>query len=479
MQIPILSGTYTDEGPDWRTSYPRNLIPVPRAQGISAGYLRPADGIVQTGTGPGPSRGAINWRGDCFRVMGGSLVRVDADNSIIDLGHIPGSDQVSMDYSFDRLAIAAGGALYYWNGTALEQVTDPELGAALDVLYLDGYFLTTDGTYLIATDLADPTSVNPLRYGSSEADPDPVKCNLKTRAGEFYAVNRYTIEVFENTGQTSASTVFPFSRVTGAQISRGSIGTRTAAIHKAEDGDQIVFLGGGRTKNSVEPPAVWAGLNGSTKKLSTGEIDTLLLDYTEAQLADAVLEVRAMKNHMLLYLHLPDRTLVYDSGASAALQDPVWFTVDSGIETPMQYRARDIVWCHDRWMCGDPTSGALGYLDDKVSTHYGQPIGWEFGTTIIYNEGYGTIFHQLELVALPGRAPLSADPVIWTSYSLDGETWSQERSVRAGGQGQRTKRLVWFGQGSMQHWRVQRFRGTSDAHVSFARLEAQLEPLNA
>jgi hypothetical protein len=31
----------------------------------------------------------------------------------------------------------------------------------------------------------------------------------------------------------------------------------------------------------------------------------------------------------------------------------------------------------------------------------------------------------------------------------------------------------------MQQWRIQKFRGTSDAHLVIARLEAQLEPLNA
>jgi hypothetical protein len=30
----------------------------------------------------------------------------------------------------------------------------------------------------------------------------------------------------------------------------------------------------------------------------------------------------------------------------------------------------------------------------------------------------------------------------------------------------------------MTHWRMQRFRGTSDAHLSVARLEAQIEPLH-
>jgi hypothetical protein len=466
MQIPILSGTVTDENPDFRTKYPRNMIPVPKQQGISNGYLRPADGIKQIGLGPGLDRGGIMWNGVCYRVMGGSLVRVAADGTATTLGAIAGTGQVSMDYSFDALAIVGGGCAYYWDGT-LKQITDPDLGEVIDVLWIDGYFMFTDGTSNIVSDLSNRLSINPLRYGSSEADPDPIKCNFKARAGEMYSVNRYTIELFNNAGGNG----FPFVRYEGAQINRGAIGNHTATLYAG----QIAFLGSARD----EPPAVWAGLNGATSKLSTGEIDTLLLGYTEAQLAGCLLETRTIKNHSLLYLHLPDQTLVYDGAASAAVEEPVWFTVDSGLAAPAQYRARNFVWCYDRWLCGDPTSPALGMLDDTVSTHYGRVIGWEFGTGIVYNESRGAIFHQLELVALPGRIPLGADPVIWTSYSLDGETWSQERACRAGRQGQRGKRLAWLGQGTMETWRVQRFRGTSDAHISFARLEAQLEPLNA
>jgi len=475
MQIPILSGVMTDEGPDFRTKHPRNMIPVPKQNGISAGYLRPGEGIVPFGTGPGPARGGIAWNGVAYRVMGSSLVRVDADGAVTELGVIAGSGQCSFDYSFDHLAIAGGGKLYYSTGGAPTAVTDPDLGPVLDVMFRDGYFVTTDGTSIVVTDLRDPTSVNPLHYGSSEADPDPIMCNLTARAGEFYAVNRFTIEMMENVGGNG----FPFARVAGAQINRGAIGTHAATLFKVDGTDQIVFLGGGRTKNSVEPPAVWVGVNGSSQKVSTSEIDKILRTYSEAQLAGAVLETRLSDAHALAYVHLPDQTLVYDAAASAVVQEPVWFTLDSGLVEPATYRARDILWCYDRWLCADPTSGALGQLDEKVSTHYDQVIGWEFGTGIVYNEGFGAIFHELELVTLPGHVPLGADPVVWTSYSVDGETWSQERSVRAGRQGQRGKRLVWLGQGTMEQWRIQRFRGTSDAHLAVARLEAKLEPLNA
>ena len=465
MQIPILNGIFADETADFRTSYPRNMVPVLKPQGVSEGYLRPADGVVGFGFGPGRDRGAINWRGDCYRVMGSSLCRVDSAGAVTVLGDIPGGSQVTMDYSFDLLAIAADGALFYCDSTKVTQVTDPDLGFAADVLWVDGYFMTTDGNSLVVTELTDPMAVNPLKYGSAEADPDRIMGLLKIR-NEVYAVNRNTIEVFNNVG----GSLFPFERVEGAQIQRGAVGTFACAVFM----NAVAFIGGGRN----EAPAVWLGANGASVKLSTREVDQMLQEYGEDVLSTVVLEPLVDKSHQLLLIHLPDYCLVYDAAASELAKEPVWHTRDSGAASAAKYRARNFVWAYDRWLVGDPTSNAHGYLDPAVSSHYGAAVGWEFGTMMLYNDSRGAIVHGLELVALPGRVLAGADPVIWSSYSLDGETWSIERAIKAGKQGQRNKRLVWLQQGAFRNYRIQKFRGTSDAHLAFARLEASLEALN-
>jgi hypothetical protein len=95
----------------------------------------------------------------------------------------------------------------------------------------------------------------------------------------------------------------------------------------------------------------------------------------------------------------------------------------------------------------------------------------------LYNEGRGALFNSLELVCLTGRVEAGEDPYISTSYSVDGITWSQERSIRAGIIGDRTRRLAWFQQGHLINWRIQRFTGDSRALISVARLEVGLEPL--
>ena len=464
MQIPILNGIFTDDAPDFRTSYPRNLIPVPKQTGIAAGYLRPADGIEYLGDGPGIDRGGINWNGICYRVMGTKLVKIDSNGSYVEIGDVGGSGQVSMDYSFDYLAIVSSGKLYLYNGSSLTQNTDVDLGTVLDMVWIDGYFMTTDGEFLVVTELGDPFSVNPLKYGSSEVNPDEIKGVLKLR-NEVYAINRYTIEVFDNIG----GDLFPFQRIDGAYMERGSVGTHAACVFM----DSIAFLGG----KLNEAPAIWIGSNGNTTKISTREIDQQLSEFTESQLEDVVLETRVDQGHDLLYIHLPNKTIVFDSAASRVLGQNVWFTLTTSIIGDSIYKAKNFVYCYDKWLVADPTSTKHGYLTDNISSHYGETNGWDFGTMVMYNEGRGAIVHELELVSLTGRVPLGNNPTVWSSYSTDGITWSQEKPRRAGVQGDRLKRLTWMRNGIMRNWRIQKFRGTSDTHISMTRLEAKIEPL--
>jgi len=465
MQIPILSGIFTDNGPDFRTSYPVNLVPVPKASGISTGYLRPGDGIVANGTGPGIDRGGINWQGKLYRVMGTKLVEISSEGVVTVLGDVGGpvDELVTFDYSFDYLGIASGGRLYLWDGT-LQQITDPDLGVVLDFVWVDGYFMTTDGEFLVVTELSDPFQVNPLKYGSSEVDPDPVVALLKLR-NEVYALNRNTIEVFDNVG----GALFPFARIDGAQIQKGVVGTFACCVYQ----ESIAFLGSGRN----EAPGIYVGANGVAKKISTQEVDEILLQFTEVQLATVKLEARNDRAHQHLYIHLPDRTLVFDAAASQALQDMVWFTLTSTVVGFAPYRARNLVYAYDKWLVGDPQSSNIGYLVDTIGSHWGEQVRWEFGTLIVYNEGKGALFHEMELVSLTGRVALGIDPQISTSYSVDGLTYSQEKFIKVGTIGNTAKRLAWFQQGHMRNFRIQKFRGDSDSHVSFVRLEAKIEGL--
>ena len=464
MQFAILSGIYTDNGPDVRVSYPVNMVPVPGANGVSNGYLKPAEGLVSLGSGAGVTRGQINWQGVLYAVQGTSLVSIAEDGTLLTLGTVADGGPVRMVYSFDLLAIASGGKLYYWDLSTLTEVTDPDVGVVVDVVWIDGYFMVTDGEFIAVSDLTAPTSFNPLNYGSSEASPDPVVGLLRLR-NEISALNRNTIEVFDDVGGLG----FPFQRVTGAQVQKGAIGTFTSCVFV----EAIAFLGSGFN----EAPGIYIAANAGTQKISTFEIDKLLATYSELDLSTVVMEARNDSAHQHLYIHLPDRCIVFDAAASQAFGESVWFTLTSSIVGFSAYKARYFTWCYDRWNIGDPTTTSYGYVDDTVSTHYGDNVRWEFATGMLYNESAGAVISELELVALPGRVALGAQPQITTSYSFDGMTWSPDVSIEAGMRGQRLQRLCWRRQGSMLSTRMQRFQGNADAHLSFLRLEAAVQPL--
>lgn len=464
MQIPIISGIFADASPEFRTSYPVNLVPIPKEQGISSGYLKPADGIVQDGEGPSLGRGGIEWNGACYRVMGTSFVRVSEDGSIVTLGDVGPGGPVTMTYSFDLLAIASGGRLFYWDGGNLTQVTDPDLGEVLDVIWVDGYFMTTDGENLVVTELNDPTAVDPLKYGSSEVDPDPIKAVLKLR-NEVYAVNRYTVEVFSNVGGSG----FPFQRISGAQVTRGAVGTHAATVFQ----ESIAFVGGGKH----ESIGVFAGVGGASAKISTREIDEILSGLSTSEQESLVIEVRRDKSNDTLIIHTPNGALCYDAGATQAIGQPVWYKMNSGANTDDEYRGKFLVWCYNKWLVSDTQSGRVGHLDRAVQSHWGSVVSWEFGTPVIYSGARGGIIHSLEIVGLTGSGELGNTAKISAEYSSDGAVWSQPKYINAGAQGDRNRRIKWTKQGAFRQRRMYRFRGDSTGPIAPATIEAEIEAL--
>lgn len=468
MQVPILSGIYTSGG-EFRAAYPVNMVPVPKQTGINTGYLRPAEGIAlfaDTGS-YGLDRGGMVWDGVHYRCIGQTLVNVGADASLTSSGvGLQGSEPVRMAHSFDRLAIASGGELWYYFNGALSKVTDPDLGTALDVLWVDGYFLTTDGDYIVQTELQNPAEVNPVKYGSSEANPDRIVCLRKIRR-EVYAVNRYTTEVFQNVGGSG----FAFQVVPGAQIERGCVGVNAAVVYQ----DAIAMVGGG----AGEPVAVYLCANGQSIKLSSAEVDTILAGLTESEQSRIEVEARTDKGHAFLMIHLPGQTLVYDASASKALEVPAWHVLSSSVDGVGAYNLRRLVYHDGKFVGGHPGQAVLGCLSSVTSLHFGQAVEWAISTQVLYNDGRSAIVHSIDLECLTGfGVDPAASPLLWTSYSHDGLTWSQERSATAGKLGQTTKRIQWRGCGQIRQRRIQRITGASDTRLSVVRLDMTLEPLS-
>jgi hypothetical protein len=461
VAIPVLNGIYGNEAANFAHSYPKNLEPTSIDTKLSKGYLRAPMGCRSLTTGPGIDRAGINWNETCWRVMGDKLVRLVNDVAVV-RGTVGGSGYAALGYSFDRLACVSDGKLYYDDGTTFSQVTDTDVGTVLDLIWVDGYFMLTDGRYIIVTELSDPTQVSPLKYGSAEDDPDNITGLLKVR-DEVQVLGRYTIQPFQDVGGVG----FPFAAIRGATIPKGCV----APSAKCLFGETFAFVGSGRN----EELGVFVAGSGTAQKISDRHIDQQLAAVTDV--SKIVLEQRVSGDERRLYVHLPETTWVFLANVSNATGETVWYEASSGAGDP--YRIRNVVVVGSKAYCGDVGSAAIGVIDTTTMDHFGARTEWRFDVGLIYNEAKGGIVHELELIGLPGRGEADDNPVAFLSMSRDaGETWSQERAVSLGKHGDRAKRIRWPLHSHFRQYCSFRIRSLSSALPGYAALEADIEPLN-
>lgn len=466
VQIPILSGIVGRATPDFYKSHPVNMVPVVESgdgsgSGISKGYLRSPAGVATKATTTGSDRGGYVWKGRQYRVIGSSLVMVSDEGTIATVGDVGSGGPVTWAESFDRLAVNSGTALWYYNSATLTQVTDVDLGPVLSLAWSDGYFITTDGTSIVVTELNDPTSIDPLKYGSSEAAPDPVNGLLALR-GEVYALNRFSIEVFSNRGTTG----FPFARNRGAEIGKGSVGPNAFSPFV----ETFAFVGSGRN----ETCAVYLAGAGQAIKISPRALDDELGRLSAAELAAIEVEQRNSGGQLELLVHLPAQTWVYGWVSSQQLDQPVWYRLAGGALADQAYAPRHFTLFNGQWWAGSATK--IGVVDDAIATVFDEAPGYIFDTLFIYNGGMGAVLHSLELVTMAGRSIGTAAPVMM-SYTNDGITYSQQRPASTGARGNRATRPAWRQCGLVRNWRGYRFEGRLTDPVAYARLEAQIEGL--
>lgn len=463
-QISIVSGIYTNDKADYRQSYPVNYYPVAMQTGISNAYLRQTPGVIEFAEGSGVERGSIEFNGLIYKVSGSALVRVYSNGAVEQIGEIPGSGKVSIVNSIDRICIVANGRAFYWTeGAGVVEITDPDFSRAIDVIYVDGYFLFIDEQFIFNSELSDPLAINPLSFGSAEFDGDPNVAIVKVR-NEPYVCGSQTIEVFQNVGGAG----FPFQRVIGAMITKGVVGTHAAI----EVEDALFFVGAGEG----EAPSVYLGGGGQATKVATDEVEKIIQSYTPAQLAGICCETYTANGQFFVLIHLPDMSLAYDLYGSKAAGAALWHIrkTDS-----MGYRPRGFIRAFGKWIVGDARDGRIGCLQDDVATEYGSIIEREFTTPIGFAEGRGVIVHSAKLFGISGISPVAANPKIAMAASRNGITWSQERWTEAGRRGQHNETPEWrrLGRGASQM--SFRFRTANESFFTPARLDIEVEALNA
>lgn len=466
--LPFLHGVYM-EGSDARVALPVNLEATPAQSGVTDDYLRPVEGIDSFATGQGSDRAGIVWTGvggnTHYRVSGTKLISVSAAGIVVVIGDVGGSGHARLDFSFDRLGILSNGKLFFYDGAALIQVTDPNIPASLiDMVWVDGFWAVTDGTNVAVSDLAVPTTFNPLKFGSTDR-PNPVKALLKV-INEMHVISENYVDVFRNIGGAG----FPFQRISSAVVTKGPIGTRAACVFE----NRVAFLGGGRN----EEPSVYLGFNAQSAKIASTEVDAILDEYTTAQLAAVTVEAQVARGMQRIYVHLPDRSLVYDATMSTKMGFPVWHVRVSTLNGYSALRAQHYVRVNDVWVAGDAASTAIGVTTKTSSKHYGAHVRTEFTTAALRSGPNGVVMHRLTLFAITGDVALGEVPRISMSYSRNGLDYSMPRSIPSGIRGETFKKLEWRRLGTWKQFRTIRIQGDSISRISPMSLDADMAGLN-
>lgn len=458
-QVGIVSGIYADAG--YRLSYPVNYYPVVMDTGLSKAWLRPTPGVEWFASGSGADRGSIVFNGMLYRVSGTQLMRVYANGVTESIGVIPGAERVAMAKSFDRICLVTAGRAWYWSeGGGLVAISDPDFSRAIDVIFIDGYFLFVDETFLFNSDLANPSSINPLSFGSAEVEGDPIVGIAKVR-NEPYVCGTETIEVFQNVGGAG----FPFQRVPGAMITKGICGR----FAKIELEDALFFVGAGRGEGA----SVYLAAGGQAQRVSTDEIDQRIQALTDAERAGIVCETYSANGHLFALVHLPEETLAFDVTGSKAAGAALWHVRRSD---GRQYRPRGFQYVYGCWLVADAQTARMGSLSDQLGTEYGSSVLREFATPLGFVDGRPFIVHAAALHGAHGVIELDDSPRVSLSVSRNGVTWSQERLAASGRRGQHDYQPRWRQIGHADSQMSMRFRTTSS--YCPARLEITMEALN-
>jgi hypothetical protein len=205
-------------------------------------------------------------------------------------------------------------------------------------------------------------------------------------------------------------------------------------------------------------------------------VDYELSKLTAEQVAVVTLEAISFEDSEFLYVHLPDKTLVFDATATAGLGVKFWTQLNSGASADDFYRARNFVRFNGMWACGDLADNRIGFLDSATGGHYGAPVLHRSSSPMVMLPLASAGLRSVELKCITGQAGDTSR--IAMTYSSDGIRWSQTRYTQAVTRGGYSKRIRWLPGGLTRNKLQVRVDHVTTAHVTWFGLDLELEALN-
>ena len=473
MKTPILGSAYVTRSVNAADARMVNLFPeiIPEG-GIEPAFLQRTPGLsplVTLGVGAGEVRGLWAFGAYMYAVCADKLYKLDSSYTATELGTIAGSGPVSMADNGIQLFIAANGPGYIYNASTdvFAPITDPDFEGAVNVSYLDGYFVFNqpNSQSIWVTQLLDGSSVDPLDFASAEGDPDNV-VGLIADHRELWVFGTNTVEVWYNAGATD----FPLQRIQGAFNEIGCASAYSIAkmdnglfwLARDDRGDGMVYRASGYTG----------------QRISTHAVEWQIQQYGD--LSDAIGYTYQQDGHSFYVLVFPsaNTTWVYDAATQAWHERAGW---NNGQFT--RHRGNCQVFFNTQVILGDFENAKLYALRQDVYADDTHPQRWLRSWRALptgvnnYNE---TAQHSLQLNCETGVGLNSGqgfDPQVMLRWSDDGgHTWSYEHWRSMGRLGNFGFRTFWrrLGMTDKLRDRVYEISGTDPVKIAIVGAELSL-----
>ena len=442
MQIPLPKGIVGDED-------------IPKLQERLVNLFNPGDntllatpGRVSFADGVGVCRGVARFKDEHYEISGKSLIRVNENGSIDDLGLIGGSADCVTAVNFVAIVIIVkGGAGYVFQNNVLTQITDSDFVPCIDVETINQRFIfvPADGGPIFYTDATNPDNIPALNFFDAELLPDRNTGSINLR-NDLYIGGEQSFELFRDTGDADT----PFLRVDGGAIETGYLSA------KARYKDTFLFLGRDRGGSY----AFHAMSSGDAPKISNPAIDELINDeYTPEELFECTSQRFTWKGVDMVCFRLARHSLLfYGSG---------WSYIQSGIDSSDTVQPWDVnylSYVYGGYLCGSAVDNSISTLD-PINTDLGRNKELVIQTYIKTSRDEYFEINTIELDCLTGTNLVEG--TIGAEISKDGRSFGPVKYRPLGKMGQSQQRVVWYGgAGVFESFCGVRLRTTADVTFS-------------
>ena len=344
--------------------------------------------------------------------------------------------------------------------------------------YLDGYIvhLSPAQNKFYISDLADPLTVDPLSFATSEANPDrSISMLVVNRL--LWIFNERSIEIYQNVGNVD----FPLERVPGGFIELGCLAPySTAKIDRV-----AVWLGRSENGQGI----VYAANGLSPERISTHAVEQAISRYANPDKAVAFTYSR--DGHSFYVLNFEEATWCYDF-STGMWHERAFTNEDGDLERalPNNLVFRDSKnplvssQYYNTFFVGDYRTNQVYFLKEGYYWNGGLSTLMRMRISPHISASKKRVFHnsfEIDMqtgVGLDGGG-LGSNPQIMMSYSNDGgHTWSNEAwtslGQSIGGIGEFNKRVKWNRLGSARD-RVYKVAVSDPVNVVMIEAELELE----